>query len=90
MTADTYGHLFPRGDDGAELAAAERVPTRLISRLYHARFEAHQQRSRTSPRVAALAADGLADLAAIVPRDVLLGFDRRKSIARPAPGAPPY
>src|SRR5262245_275199 len=22
MTADTYGHLFPRGDDGAELAAA--------------------------------------------------------------------
>jgi integrase len=25
MTADTYGHLFPRGDDAAELAAAERV-----------------------------------------------------------------
>jgi integrase len=25
MTADRYGHLFPRGDDGAELAAAERV-----------------------------------------------------------------
>jgi integrase len=24
MTMDTYGHLFPRGDDGAELAAAER------------------------------------------------------------------
>jgi integrase len=24
MTADRYGHLFPRGDDGAELAAAER------------------------------------------------------------------
>jgi integrase len=24
MTADTYGHLFPRLDDGAELAAAER------------------------------------------------------------------
>ena len=23
ITADTYGHLFPRGDDGAELAAAE-------------------------------------------------------------------
>ncbi|MBX8785097.1 MULTISPECIES: tyrosine-type recombinase/integrase [Pseudochrobactrum] len=23
MTADTYGHLFPRGDDAAELAAAE-------------------------------------------------------------------
>jgi len=22
---DTYGHLFPRGDDGAELAAAERA-----------------------------------------------------------------
>ena len=25
MTADRYGHLFPRGDDGAELAAAEKV-----------------------------------------------------------------
>jgi integrase len=25
MTADHYGHLFPRGDDGAELAAAERA-----------------------------------------------------------------
>jgi integrase len=25
MTADTYGHLFPRGDDGAELVAAERT-----------------------------------------------------------------
>jgi integrase len=25
MTADTYGHLFPRGDDGTELAAAERT-----------------------------------------------------------------
>lgn len=25
MTADTYGHLFPRSDDGAELAAAERA-----------------------------------------------------------------
>ena len=25
MTADIYGHLFPRGDDGAELAAAERA-----------------------------------------------------------------
>jgi integrase len=25
LTADTYGHLFPRGDDGAELAAAERA-----------------------------------------------------------------
>jgi integrase len=24
MTADTYGHLFPRGDDSEELAAAER------------------------------------------------------------------
>jgi integrase len=23
MTMDTYGHLFPRGDDGRELAAAE-------------------------------------------------------------------
>jgi integrase len=25
MTADTYGHLFPNSDDGAELAAAERA-----------------------------------------------------------------
>jgi integrase len=25
MTADTYGHLFPRSDDGSELAAAERA-----------------------------------------------------------------
>ena len=25
MTADTYGHLFPNGDDGAELAAAEKA-----------------------------------------------------------------
>jgi integrase len=25
ITIDTYGHLFPRGDDGAELAAAERA-----------------------------------------------------------------
>jgi integrase len=25
MTADRYGHLFPRSDDGAELAAAEKA-----------------------------------------------------------------
>ena len=25
MTADTYGHLFPSGDDGSELEAAERT-----------------------------------------------------------------
>jgi hypothetical protein len=25
MAADTYGHLFPRGDDGAEMAAAEKA-----------------------------------------------------------------
>jgi integrase len=25
ITMDVYGHLFPRGDDGAELAAAEKV-----------------------------------------------------------------
>jgi integrase len=25
MTADTYGHLFPRGDDGSELEAAEKA-----------------------------------------------------------------
>ena len=24
-TPDRHGHLFPRGDDGAELAAAERL-----------------------------------------------------------------
>jgi integrase len=24
MTMDVYGHLFPRGDDSAELEAAER------------------------------------------------------------------
>jgi integrase len=25
MTADRYGHLFPSGDDGTELAAAEKA-----------------------------------------------------------------
>lgn len=25
MTMDVYGHLFPRGDDAAEMAAAERA-----------------------------------------------------------------
>jgi hypothetical protein len=25
MTADRYGHLFPRADDAAELAAAEKA-----------------------------------------------------------------
>jgi integrase len=25
MTMDMYGHLFPSGDDGSELAAAERA-----------------------------------------------------------------
>jgi hypothetical protein len=25
FTMDVYGHLFPRGDDGAELAAAEQA-----------------------------------------------------------------
>jgi integrase len=25
MTMDVYGHLFPRGDDAAELAEAERI-----------------------------------------------------------------
>jgi integrase len=29
MTADTYGHLFPRSDDGSELAAAERALMRI-------------------------------------------------------------
>jgi integrase len=29
MTADTYGHLFPRGDDGSELAAAENALMRV-------------------------------------------------------------
>jgi hypothetical protein len=27
ITVDTYGHLFPVGDDGDELAAAERALT---------------------------------------------------------------
>ena len=31
MTADTYGHLFPRGDDSAELAAAEQALLRPVS-----------------------------------------------------------
>jgi integrase len=30
MTADTYGHLFPRGDDSAELAAAEQALLRPV------------------------------------------------------------
>ena len=25
MTSDVYGHLFPNGDDGEEMAAAERA-----------------------------------------------------------------
>jgi len=25
MTLDVYGHLFPAGDDGSELAAAEKI-----------------------------------------------------------------
>jgi integrase len=29
MTADTYGHLFPRSDDGSELAAAEKALMRI-------------------------------------------------------------
>jgi integrase len=32
MTADTYGHLFPRGDDAAELAAAEQALLRPVGR----------------------------------------------------------
>jgi integrase len=31
MTADTYGHLFPRGDESAELAAAERALLKPVS-----------------------------------------------------------
>jgi integrase len=31
MTADVYGHLFPRSDDGAELAHAERALLGLVS-----------------------------------------------------------
>lgn len=30
MTTDRYGHLFPRGDDGAEMAAAERTFIRMV------------------------------------------------------------
>ena len=25
MTSDVYGHLFPRGDDGSEMAEAEKL-----------------------------------------------------------------
>ena len=31
MTADRYGHLFPSGDDGSELAAAEKALLRSVS-----------------------------------------------------------
>ena len=34
MTMDTYGHLFPRGDDAEELAAAERA---LLGLMRHRR-----------------------------------------------------
>jgi len=30
MTSDTYGHLFPRGDDAKELAAAEQALLRPV------------------------------------------------------------
>jgi hypothetical protein len=30
MTADRYGHLFPSGDDGTELAAAEKALLRPV------------------------------------------------------------
>ena len=33
MTADRYGHLFPRGDDGAELTAAEKMFLRRVPRF---------------------------------------------------------
>jgi integrase len=38
ITMEVYGHLFPRGDDGAELAAAAKalLPVRELNRL--ARF----------------------------------------------------
>ena len=32
MTADTYGHLFPRGDDAEELAAAEQALLRPVAK----------------------------------------------------------
>jgi integrase len=31
MTSDVYGHLFPRGDDDAELEAAERALLSIVS-----------------------------------------------------------
>jgi integrase len=37
MTLDTYGHLFPRGDDGAELATAEKALLGGLSTVAHAR-----------------------------------------------------
>jgi integrase len=30
MTLDTYGHLFPRGDDKSELAMAEKAFFRVV------------------------------------------------------------
>jgi hypothetical protein len=33
MTADRYGHLFPRGDDGGELTAAEKMFLRRVPRF---------------------------------------------------------
>ena len=39
MTADTYGHLFPRSDDGAELAAAERAGGGAVHSIRSSRFE---------------------------------------------------
>ena len=44
MTADRYGHLFPRGDDGAELAAAKRYSWKLNELERQARITASKRR----------------------------------------------
>jgi hypothetical protein len=52
MTLDTYGHLFPRGDDGAELAAAGNG-TAGVRRPEHDRTRAGRRVRVTSRRVTA-------------------------------------
>ena len=52
MTADTYGHLFPRGDDGSELAAAERAFLAGRRAGLDRRLSPSQRSSRTARRIA--------------------------------------
>ena len=48
MTADTYGHLFPRGDDGSELAAAERHRRCNSNQATLRRLASREERGRRS------------------------------------------